>query len=236
MRRQSRRRVSGLIIEPIMRRVTYAVVKRTWWSDREFLVPFASIVDSSHLFMLIDGYQRDLASYELFVPTDGAEERADEALTWHMPTMYATPWSSDPFLIVSGLGTARKRVPDGCLLLSRGARVEGVDGPIGKMAEYVLDPANGRIEYLIVATGPWWQRRRFEIAGHHITYIEDNVIQVSLGKDGIAEVSSRESTYHWAWAIGTTLEAFYAFIRRRRTHPVRLSSVLSVLLMSLFSS
>ena len=60
----------------------------------------------------------------------------------------------------------REHIPAGELAVRQGARVKSTDGQVGRVDEFMVDPASRRITHLVLREGHLWSQK--DVAGSHL--------------------------------------------------------------------
>ncbi len=79
-------------------------------------------------------------------------------------------------------------VPKGDVAVRRGASVVAVDGPVGRVDEFIVDPANGQITHLVLRQGHLWGQRTIAIPLTGVAKMDDEEVTLKLTKAEIAEL------------------------------------------------
>jgi sporulation protein YlmC with PRC-barrel domain len=67
----------------------------------------------------------------------------------------------------------------------QGARVEATDGRVGRLDEFLVDPANEHVTHLVMREGHLWGRRDVTIPVSEIDLIEEDTIYLKLDKEQV---------------------------------------------------
>lgn len=173
-----------LIVNPINRQVTHVVVKTKGLFSSEVLVPARLVSTTTPTLIQLQCTRDELKLQEPFI-----EHRYVDA---HLPGYtlerdgyllhpYVTP--EDHTLLIS-----EERIPPGELGFHRGAHVEATDGRIGRVGEFVVDPADDHITHFVLREGHLWAQKNVTIPVSAIKRIEDDVLYLNLSKQEIAQL------------------------------------------------
>jgi hypothetical protein len=124
--------------------------------------------------------KNELAKIEPFVKTHYIQVRR--------PRYEDTPYRLWPLAVPKATMTIpveHARIPSGELAVHRGALVKATDGPLGRVDEFLVGPANSHITHLILREGPWWDRKDVTIPVSGIDHIEENTVYLKLDKHTI---------------------------------------------------
>jgi sporulation protein YlmC with PRC-barrel domain len=77
------------------------------------------------------------------------------------------------------------QIPSGELAVRRGTRVEAKDGYVGKVDEFVFDPKNGHITYLVMREGHLWGQKDVIIPISAMDDTGDDTLFLNIDKQQI---------------------------------------------------
>lgn len=179
-------KTTTIILNPVTTEVTHVVVKDR---HREYMVPLGLVAESSTDRVTLNVKRDELAQQTPFVRTqfvgqemlddgyDAAPIAAEmDAVMW--------PYNSlddnylDMYLQV-------EQVPHDELAIHRGAHVEASDGHIGTVDEFIINPENNHITYLVLKEGHLWGKRSVTIPISEIEQIEQDTVFLKLDKDAV---------------------------------------------------
>jgi sporulation protein YlmC with PRC-barrel domain len=83
------------------------------------------------------------------------------------------------------VGVNHKSIPPGELGVRRGAKVKAIDGAVGRVDEFVIDPASGNITHLVLRDGHLWDQEEVTIPITEIERIEERTVHLALDKKGV---------------------------------------------------
>ena len=78
-----------------------------------------------------------------------------------------------------------RRNPLGELAVQRGSRVRAIDGKIGWIDKFLVDPSDGHITYLILRVGHPWCQKGAIIPASQIDRIEKDTVHLKLDKQRV---------------------------------------------------
>jgi hypothetical protein len=176
-------RSTRVIINPTTRSVTHVVVREEEFPNSQRLVE-SGLVSSS-------------TSQEIHLRCTAAELQRMENLieVEYIPGVvpYGGYGPADylmaPYVVADAVvPVEHERVPPGELAVRRGMRVEAADGAIGRVDEFLVDPANGHITHLVMREGHLWGQRDVTIPVAQIARIDRDAVHLHLDKAAIAEL------------------------------------------------
>jgi uncharacterized protein YrrD len=170
-----------VIVNPSSKRVTHVVVREQWFPHTEYLVPVELIRESTPERILLYCTSQELTTLDPFVETEyiegdltELEYNEDEYLMWP----YALPENER-------IPVEYERIPPGELAIRRGAHVRATDGRVGRVDEFLIDPANEHITHLVLREGHLWGQRDVTIPLSGIDRIEQDTVYLKLDKSQI---------------------------------------------------
>jgi hypothetical protein len=173
-----------VIINPVARQITHLVVKEATFPFSERLVPLDRVAGATPRRIRLRCTRSELAGMKNFVEYDylpGAAPHsgyeADEYWTW-------------PYVLPEELLIAleEKCIPPGELAVHRGARVEAADRHVGRVEEFLVDPASGHITHLVVREGHVWGQKDVTVPVAQIDRYEEETVYLKLDKAGVEDL------------------------------------------------
>jgi sporulation protein YlmC with PRC-barrel domain len=170
----------GVVIEPLAWQVTHLVVEESGLSLIERLVPGSWVMDTTPDWIRLRCKKSELAALELFVESQHVRvSRPDYRVPLEFkgicPVHYATDWVS----------IRRERIPPGELFVRRGARVSADDGLLGQVDEFLVAPATGRIQHLVLREGRLWNQRDVMVPISEIERAGEDLIYLKLDRNAV---------------------------------------------------
>jgi sporulation protein YlmC with PRC-barrel domain len=173
-------RVSYIVLNPVTEQLTHIVVDRGTWPHDERLVP-------------IEQVQRNLNSHISLLCTKDELAKMDSFMETEFVTADIPRYLSDPYVLVQPFRYAdveqviveHEHVPEGETAVHRGARVEATDGHVGRVDEFLIDPASERITHLVLREGHLWGKKEISVPISYIRTFEEDTVYLNLDKDGI---------------------------------------------------
>ena len=187
-------RSSAIILNPVTDEVTHFVVRKGGLLGDEFLVPLDVISGSSTDAIRIRWSRADLDKAEPFVRTVfiGSDDAAiPENLL--APSTFLWPYGTaagDPLepALRASLYEPVEQVPAGELSVRRGTAVEAVDGRVGRVDEFLVDPVSGQITHLVLRKGHLWGERDVTIPVAQIERVAADAVHLRLDRNAVNEL------------------------------------------------
>lgn len=179
-------RSTRIILNPANEKITHVVVKAQKAPHGERLIPVRWIKETTPDLILLSHSKEEVNTLELFNQTDFVQRdvpryATDPKLTLLWP--YVVPAKQ----IVSD---KYEQIPPGELAVRRGARVRALNGDIGQVDEFVVNPETGYITHLVLREGPLWDKKHVTIPVSEIARIEENTVYLKLKKAEIKALPS----------------------------------------------
>ena len=183
-------KVSRLVIDPAARTVTHLVIEPKHQAKLGRLVPIR-LVDTT------TGHIRlrcTLAEFDTLDPAEEADREADSG--------YGLVGSTEGYDAVGGpvrgYGAGMSRVdaapivvhnvvPLGDTDVGRGERVHALDGEIGRVEGFLVDPSDDRVTHVLLQEGHLWGRKEVTIPISAVTGVDDG-IRLSITKKQVEDL------------------------------------------------
>jgi sporulation protein YlmC with PRC-barrel domain len=168
-----------IIVNPTTKKITHLVVKEKGFPHTERLVSIDLVLETSPDRIQLRNTQYQLAEMEPFIetefiPTEIPEYVGDQFMIWP----YAIPETEM-------ISVEHERIPPGELAVRRGARVEAIDGHVGRVDELLVHPADGHITHLVLREGHLWGQKDVTIPVSQIDHIEEDAVYLKLDKHSV---------------------------------------------------
>jgi hypothetical protein len=180
-----------VILKPNTKEITHVVIARgDPTSETEYLVDINRIMESNP-----DKIRLTLSRSELekmpvysatqFVPSELGGYTGIPYMMWpYYPAMA-------PFKIEG------KPIPADELTIRRGAKVNALEGTVGRVDEFLIDPANDQITHLILREGHLWGKKEVTIPVDQIDHFKDNEVFLRLSKMDIDKLPTVPVRRSW---------------------------------------
>lgn len=175
-------RSTRVILNPVTERVTHLVVSERGFPHTEFLVPLEMLVETSPTTIRLGCSGEELRRLDPFIEVEylpGQEPYLSYGMNEYMLWPYAT--LDAPLALPE-----HERVPPGELAIGRHARVDASDGHVGRVDEFLIDPASGHITHLVLREGHPWGQKDVTIPVSAIARIDEESVHLALDKRAIA--------------------------------------------------
>ncbi len=173
---------TAIILNPITDQVTHLVVREPGLFGIERLVPVDLVEESTPQLVRLRCTMDELATMQAFIATEFlpvppgfGPYPGEGAMVW--------PYvSSDPEVVTIG----HEQIPLGEIAVYRWARVHATDGAIGRVDEFLVNPATDHISHLVLREGHLWGQREVTISVAEIDRIDEDAVYLKLNKRQVA--------------------------------------------------
>jgi hypothetical protein len=183
-------RSSRVILNPITDRVTHVVVKSKALPHTEHLVSLGQVLETTPHLIRLRCTQDELAKMEAFVETEYIPMRVP-GKGYEAPTPYAYPGAAyllSPYAVpeeTQYIPVEHQHIPPNEMAIRRGAPVHATDGAIGRVDEFLVNPANGYISHLVLREGHPWGQKDVTIPVAEIDRFEEGTVYLKLDKHSV---------------------------------------------------
>jgi hypothetical protein len=175
-------RSTAIILNPINDQITHLVVREPGLFGIERLVPVDLVEESTPQLVRLRCTMDELATMQTFISTE----------------FIPVPLGFEPYSVAGAMlwpsvgpdpdvpATEYEEIPPGELAVHRWARVHATDGAIGRVDEFLVDPANSHISHLVLREGHLWGQREVTISVAEIDRIDEDAVYLKLNKRQVA--------------------------------------------------
>jgi sporulation protein YlmC with PRC-barrel domain len=186
-------RSTHIVLDPATEQVTHLVVKEKRPSNIERLVPVILVDKTAAEVVLLSCTLAEFSALEPFNQTefvygDLLHHATDPSLTVLWPHVVPAKRVVDKSI---------RAIPPGKLAIRRGARVNAIDGRIGRVDEFLVDPESGNITHLCLRKEHLWGDKVVCIPVSKIDKIEERAVYLNVDKDTIATLPSVPVKRRW---------------------------------------
>lgn len=165
-----------LVLMPTNEKITHVVVGDDSFPETEYLVPIDRIVESTPESIRLNCSRDELSKMTIFnqfefIPSDLKDGYGSSTMLWPIVT-------PEPY----GITLETEHIPDNELAIRRGANVEAIDGRVGRVDEFLINPVNDTISHLVLREGHLWGQKNITIPLSEIDRIEENTVWLKLDK------------------------------------------------------
>jgi sporulation protein YlmC with PRC-barrel domain len=172
-------RCTYVILNPTTDQLTHLVVKHKQSPHAERLVAIDQVEEATTDLIRLRCTGHELEEMEPFMETDFVRVT--------VPEYESDPYMAWPYVLPKTVTRTveHEHIPPGELAVRRGARVEATDGHVGRVDEFLVNPADGHITHLVLREGHLWGQKDVTIPVSEIGYIEERTVYLKLDKHSI---------------------------------------------------
>jgi sporulation protein YlmC with PRC-barrel domain len=180
-----------VIIKPTTKEITHLVVSNESVPGTEYLVSLDHVRESSPNLIRLNCSCKELSEMPIFaevqfVPSDLSGFSGRSYMMWPYYPLGA-----------SYMTVKNEYIPADELEIRRSARVEAVDGHVGRVDEFLINPSNDQITHLVMREGHLWGKKDVTIPVSQIDHYEDNTVYLKLTKEDIEKLPSIPVQHSW---------------------------------------
>ncbi|MCA9933700.1 MAG: PRC-barrel domain-containing protein [Ardenticatenaceae bacterium] len=196
-------RSTAVILNPVSQEITHVVVTTQEMLHGEYEVPVTLIEESGPDSIQLRCRRNTLAGLEpfhkvKFVSLHDLDEPGTP-LTEIPETLLSSAWLWPYITANGGYGTYVnvEQIPHSELAVHRGAHVEAVDGHIGQVDEFIINPENNHITHLVLREGHLWGQKDITVPISEIERVESDVVYLKLDKMGVEALPTVSVKRRW---------------------------------------
>jgi len=171
-----------VIFDPTTREITHFVVQEESYPHIKRLVPVKFITETTPNSIQLNCSGEDLAKMDRFIEHQFIQ--TDKPYDQYATTRYLL-WPYAYPLENNYIDIQLERIPPGELAIHRGAHVQAVDGSIGVVDEFLIDPITRHVTSLILREGHLWGKKDVTIPIEQVDHISDDTVFLKLDKSSI---------------------------------------------------
>jgi hypothetical protein len=168
-----------VILKPTTEKLTHLVVHADLFPDIEYMVPIDQVADSTPRQIRLHCTRDELSKMRIFDKV--------EFVPSILPGFSGSPYLMWPYFTALNpeISLEKDHIPVDELVIRRGARVQAADGPIGRVDEFLVNPADDVITHLVMREGHLWGQKDVTIPVGQIDHYKGNTVYLKLNKTEI---------------------------------------------------
>jgi len=181
-----------VILKPTTQEITHLVVSNELFPETDYLVSLDRVMESTPNRIQLNCSREELAKMPIFntvefVPSDLTGFPGGPYMMW---PYYAPAGSFMPL--------EKEHIPADELAIRRGAGVEAVDGHVGRVDEFLINPSDDHISHLVLREGHLWGQKDVTIPMSQIDHFENNTVYLKLNKQEIEKLPGISIRHSWS--------------------------------------
>jgi hypothetical protein len=190
-----------VLIDPVTDQMTHLVVKGDVHPNTEYLVSVDFVTETIADTIRLICSKAELEQMDPFIKTEFVEEKVLDYAGYRggisgMGAYYYMPYVTSEIRVP--VLTEHKQVPPGELAVHRGTRVEATDGFVGHVDEFVVNPENGHITYLVMREGHLWGKRDVVVPLSALGETREDTVFLNLDKHQIESLPTFSMRRRWS--------------------------------------
>jgi sporulation protein YlmC with PRC-barrel domain len=177
---------SALVMNPIQEKISHVVVKEEHFPHMERLVPLDEVIKTTPQSIELRCTSDELAAMKLF-----SEPHFIQVEVPHYTPLGGGMYNF-PYVIPDPdsrwVAIDEEHIAPDDLAIHRNALVQAVDGHIGKVDEFVVDPETCHITHLVMREGHLWGKRDIVIPVKYIDKFEEDIVYLKLNKEEVEKL------------------------------------------------
>jgi sporulation protein YlmC with PRC-barrel domain len=188
-----------VLINPVLEKVTHLVVREDA-SNTEYIVPVDVVSESITNIIQLRCSKEELEKMAPFIQTEFVHEQVP-AYPEYREEMFGTgshyymPYVTSEISVQ--VPVEHLQIPPGELAVHRGTRVEAMDGYVGKVDEFVVNPENSHITHLVMREGHLWGKKDVMIPISAMGDTHDDTVFLKLDKHQVESLPIFPVNRHW---------------------------------------
>jgi hypothetical protein len=190
-----------VLFNPVVDRVTYLVVEEDAAPKTEYMVPVDLVTETIADTIRLGCSKAELEKMDPFIKTTVIEERVLDRSYGYQGGIdrmgyYYLPYITSESTVYESV--EKKQIPPGELAVRRGTRVEATDGFVGHVDEFVVNPENGNITYLVMREGHLWGKKDVIIPLSAMGKTHEDTVFLKLDKHQIESLPTFPVQRRWS--------------------------------------
>ena len=151
-----------VLINPVIDQVTHVVVKEDSSPNTEYIIPIDFVTKTTADTIRLSCSKTEMEKMDPFIKTKFIEEKVPNrnvgiSAMYGAGAYYYMPYVTSEKTVYESVEL--QQIPPGELAVSRGTRVEAIDGYVGHVDEFVVNPKSGHITHLVMREGHLWGKK-----------------------------------------------------------------------------
>ncbi len=183
---------TSVVIHPETRNITHLVVQdKTFPEATEWLVPIERVVDSTTEAIQLNCTREELSNMQPFKQEHFLEQEYIE-----YGYAYSQPFMMAPAEMLN-VAFEELNIADEDLALNRGANVQALDGHLGQIGEFLLDPQCGKISHITLKRGHLWGKKEVILSLSYLDHVDLDTVYLSVDKKTVDDLPSIPFNRPW---------------------------------------
>jgi len=191
-----------VLIDPVTDQLTHLVVKGDAHPNTEYLVSVDFVTETIADTIRLICSKSELEQMAPFIKTEFVEEKVLDYAGYRggglagMGSYYYMPYVTSEIRVP--VLAEHQQIPPGELAVHRGTRVEATDGYVGRVDEFVVNPENGHITYLVMREGHLWGKKDVVVPLSALGETREDTVFLNLDKHQIESLPTFSVRRRWS--------------------------------------
>ena len=190
-----------VLINPVIDQVISVVVKEDMFPNTEYIVPVNVITTTIAGTIQLSCSKAEVENMTPFFQTEFIQEKIPNYSEYHggvygLGSYYYMPYATSEITVE--VPVTHREIMPGELAIQRGTRVEATDGSIGKVDEFVVNPANNHITHLVMREGHLWGKKDVIIPLSAVAKTGETIVFLKIDKHQVESLPT--FPLHRLWA------------------------------------
>ena len=171
--------------------ITHLVIGDKNTSEQEYLVPIDFVTDTSHDQIRLRCSCSELHSMPIF--------NREEYIPRSIFKYQIRPYLVSTHAVIPGLHVPIKveHIPAGELAIKKGANVEATDGHVGVVDEFLVNPNDNRLSYLVLRQGHLWGHKDMTIPVEQVERFDMDTVYLRISKSEVGALPTVPIQRFW---------------------------------------
>ena len=169
-------RSTYVVLRPKAEEVTHLVMREQAPPHQELLIPVTAVAETTPNSVNVRYTRDEITKLQPFIETEYVKVDIPRPAG---EIYYMTPYVYPEF---ETLAVKHEGIPADELAVRRGAWVEATDGRVGRVDEFLADPENDHITYVVLREGHLWGQKDVTIPISEIERVEENTVHLKIDK------------------------------------------------------
>ncbi|MBV7331608.1 PRC-barrel domain-containing protein [Chloroflexi bacterium TSY] len=196
-------RSTYVVLNPTSQVVTHIVVKADKVPHTEYLVTVSRVTQATPDMIKLDFVTDELSAQQVFIST--------RFIRMEHPPYNDFPFIVWPFVLSRTqemVAVYDRVIPYGEMAVHRGAKVEAIDGNVGQIDEFLVDPDTGHITHLILGEDSSGKKKEVAIPVSAIKSFGQERIYLNIDKRATSSLPKVPIERRYELALKTEIEKY----------------------------
>jgi sporulation protein YlmC with PRC-barrel domain len=192
-------RSTYVILNPYNAEVTHLVVQEKRFPHTAYLVPIDLVLETTPHLIQLRCSGDELTALEPFIRIEFVDSDMEPPMVDPYLEM-EYPYPTWPYAIPETfrLPVEHAQIPPGEIAMHRGAHVRAIDGRVGTVDEFLVNPLNGHVTHLVLREGHLWGQKDVTIPVSEIDRIKEDTVYLKLDRHSVEALPAIPVRRRWS--------------------------------------